>query len=450
MSRLAVTLCMIVLLRGGLQVLLPNVEHTLVASLAHRGWQDPLTALTQGGASIFMVGLGNYITVELFMAMTTAFNWPSTAPFPFSLLAHFQDWIKEMHQWGKQGHGCIKNVTKLVAVVFTFFQALGSVHQWKVAQAGPKNLNTISMSLILTAGFAVMVYLGDVLEEHGIGDGISFVICMGIVTDIVGLFTRGWRAAATMGPKAAAGMLAFYLVLCVAAVLLNDLEVSLPLVHFKRARAGFSGRRWQPPSASFEEPRPAHKKTLELKLNQSGILPLIMTSWLLDGLCLLGPLGPWLAEVRAMKYGALLSAAFIFPLGYIYGIFSGTALQLAEYLNRVEAGLPGICPGQDTQECLEAEQRRLSVWGSAGLAALATASQFFDRYCYMKLGVAANATSLLLLVGVSTSILQQVTSLAELPRVDMELTRERRLLETLSQPQRQQPAQSLQQSLSPS
>ncbi len=44
----------------------------------------------------------------------------------------------------------------------------------------------------------------------------------------------------------------------------------------------------------------------------------------------------------------------------------------------------------------------------AGLAALATASQFFDRYCYMKLGVAANATSLLLLVGVSTSILQQV------------------------------------------
>lgn len=61
-------------------------------------------------------------------------------------------------------------------------QALGSVHQWKVAQAGPKNLNTISMSLILTAGFAIMVYLGDVLEEHGIGDGISFVICMGIVT----------------------------------------------------------------------------------------------------------------------------------------------------------------------------------------------------------------------------------------------------------------------------
>ena len=77
----------------------------------------------------------------------------------------------------------------------------------------------------------------------------------------------------------------------------------------------FSGRRWQPPSASFEEPRPAHKKTLELKLNQSGILPLIMTSWLLDGLCLLGPLGPWLAEVRAMKYGALLSAACEFTVG---------------------------------------------------------------------------------------------------------------------------------------
>ena len=61
-------------------------------------------------------------------------------------------------------------------------QGLGSVHQWKVAQAGPKDLNMITMSLILTAGFAIMVYLGDVLEEHGIGDGISFVICMGIVT----------------------------------------------------------------------------------------------------------------------------------------------------------------------------------------------------------------------------------------------------------------------------
>ena len=71
----------------------------------------------------------------------------------------------------------------------------------------------------------------------------------------------------------------------------------------------FSGRRWQPPSASFEEPRPAHKKTLELKLNQSGVMPLIMASWLLDGLCLLGPLGPWLAGVRSMKYGPFLSAA---------------------------------------------------------------------------------------------------------------------------------------------
>ena len=58
--------------------------------------------------------------------------------------------------------------------------------------------------------------------------------------DIVGLFAKGWRAAATIGPKAAAGMLAFYLVLCMAAVLLNDLEVSLPMVHFKRTRAGVS------------------------------------------------------------------------------------------------------------------------------------------------------------------------------------------------------------------
>ena len=56
----------------------------------------------------------------------------------------------------------------------------------------------------------------------------------------MGLFTKGWRAAATIGPQAAAGMLAFYLVLCMAAVLLNDLEVSLPLVHFKRTRAGVS------------------------------------------------------------------------------------------------------------------------------------------------------------------------------------------------------------------
>ena len=61
-------------------------------------------------------------------------------------------------------------------------QGVRSVCQWKAAQAGPKHLSTMSMSLILTAGFAIMVYLGDLLEEHGIGDGISLVICMGIVT----------------------------------------------------------------------------------------------------------------------------------------------------------------------------------------------------------------------------------------------------------------------------
>ena len=98
----------------------------------------------------------------------------------------------------------------------------------------------------------------------------------------------------------------------------------------------FSGRRWQPPSASFEEPRPAHKKTLELKLNQSGIMPLIMTSWLLDGLCLLGPFGPWLAGVRAMKYGALVSAACEFTWGAACGPGSraqkyGPSLQQHEW-----------------------------------------------------------------------------------------------------------------------
>ena len=63
---------------------------------------DPLMALTRGGASIFMIGLGNYITVELCMAVITAFNWPTSLPFPASLLAYSQDWIKEMRQWGKE------------------------------------------------------------------------------------------------------------------------------------------------------------------------------------------------------------------------------------------------------------------------------------------------------------------------------------------------------------
>ena len=49
-----------------------------------------------------MIGLGNYITVELFMAFIMAVNWPTSLPFPASLLAYSQDWIKEMRQWGKQ------------------------------------------------------------------------------------------------------------------------------------------------------------------------------------------------------------------------------------------------------------------------------------------------------------------------------------------------------------
>ena len=49
-----------------------------------------------------MFGLGNYITVELFMALVMAVNWPTSLPFPASLLALSQDWIKEMRQWGKE------------------------------------------------------------------------------------------------------------------------------------------------------------------------------------------------------------------------------------------------------------------------------------------------------------------------------------------------------------
>ena len=322
--------------------------------------------------------------------------------------------LKALSQEGEFGRQRINQYTHYLAVPIAIFQGFGQltlVQQYGVLPGVSLGLNITTLAMIssLVAGTMFLVWLGELITEKGIGNGISLIIFGGIVAQLPQLIAQG-----SLQSDERAGLLMLVVLLFVTfytIVLFNEAQRRIPVQY---GRSVFRGGRMQRQSGST---------FLPLRVNSAGMIPLIFSlSVILLPVTVASYFNDPLTDsiiIRGLQsFAAVMSpnhvpywvVLFFLTLGFafFYTLVTFQQQNLAENLQKNGGFIPGIRPGQPTQEYLDRVIVRITWGGAIFLATVAVLPFIFQIITSVRTIDLVVSASLLIMVGVALDTMRQL------------------------------------------
>jgi preprotein translocase subunit SecY len=409
-KKLFFTFCMIVVIRFGSQLPVPGVNRDYFAQWFAQNSNDAFnffSAFTGGSfekMSVFALSITPYITSSIIIQLLT-----------IAIPA-----LEEMHKDGEDGRKKIAAITRYVTVALALIESIAmTVGFGRSGLITNFNfLNGLTVVVALTAGSAFLMWIGERITENGVGNGISIVLMVNILSsipsDITGLFemfVQGKTIA--RGALAAIIILAVILVTVVLVIILNDAQRRIPVQYAKKMQ----GRRLVGGQATF----------IPLKINTAGVIPVIFASSLMSipqiiisfsGASLTGvpativgmlSQGNWFNFSKPVySIGLILYIALIIFFAYFYTSITFNPIEVADNMKKQGGFIPGIRPGKPTQDYLETVLGYLIFLGAAGLIIVVLVPIFFNGV--FGASVSFGGTSIIIIVGVILETLKQIES----------------------------------------
>ena len=399
-SKIIFTLLMLVVFRIGSNIPVPNINRSVLAELfsGETGLFD-LFDLFSGGSfsnfTIFALSITPYITASIII----------------QLLGMAFPYFEKLAREGVEGRKKMAQYTRYLTVVLALVQAIGlTVGLFRKAVVDKSAFSIIVMVLVLTAGTAFLMWLGEQINERGVGNGISLLIFSGIVARS----PSGIRALATAVDSGSLSIITL-IIFIVAAVLvtagvvmIQEGQRRIPVQYAKRVvgRKMYGGQSTHIP----------------IKVNQSGVIPIIfalsllqfpltityflkadsgfttfVTKWLSPS----GMPGVWV-------YG-ILNVVLIIFFTYFYTQATFNPVEVADNMKANGGFIPGIRPGKATEEYLQKVMSRITIVGAIFLALIATLPTVLSVIAPESLGsIHFGGTSLLIAVGVALETVRQL------------------------------------------
>ena len=404
-KRLVVTFLLILVYRVGCYVVLPGIDPNQLAamkSFTSAGLMQLLDMFSGGAfsqASIFALGIMPYITASIVIQLLGM------------VLPQFQKLQRE----GESGHMKINQYTRYLTVLILLLQAPAYLfnleYQVNSAAHGTMALTWLDktyMTVILAAGSMFIMWLGERITDKGVGNGISFIILIGIIARLPGAFIEEFmgRISSAQGGLV---MLVIEIVLLFAvilgAVLLVQGTRKVPVQYAKRivGNKQYGGAR----------------QYIPLKVNAAGVMPIIFAQAIMFiplTLAGFGSRGEASSIVKALTNMEGFWYNFIYFLmivafTYFYTAITVRPTQMSEDMKRNNGFIPGAKPGKKTADYLDSIMSRITLPGSIFLGIVAIMPAF-ARICGVTHSFAQffGGTSLLIMVGVVLDTLQQIES----------------------------------------
>ena len=381
-EKLWFTIGILVFFRVLAHITIPGVDLSLVQQLLTQSGEGSVLrvfALLSGGAlenfSIVLMGLTPYINASIIMQLLTV------------VVPQLENLKKE----GDSGQRKIQQYTRLLTVPLAFFQSYGMlVLLNRFSPAGPI-VDTADLSIVLpmmitiTAGTMLLVWLGELISERGVGNGISVLIFAGIVATV---------------PQQIAGTFQASTLPVILAVIAATIALTLFVVYVSE------GERRVPVVYTGRQQKSASKTFLPLKINQAGMIPIIFAISLISFPAIMAQfmLNGDSATVRQMgefiithlnpgspsAWYLLFYGLLIFGFTYFYVSIVFEPHKMAENIQKRNGYVPGYRPGGETEDLLAGITVRLCFWGGAFLSFVALFPMFFERW----IGGGANSISL--------------------------------------------------------
>ncbi len=409
-KKLLFTLGMLVVIRLGSQLPVPGVDRHYFSNWFAQQTGDAFNffdAFTGGSflnMSILALNITPYITSSIIMQLLTI-AIPK---------------LEEMQKEGEDGRKKIASVTRYVTIALALIESTAmAVTFGRGGLLENYNfLNVITVIAALTAGSAFLMWLGERITENGVGNGISIVLVINIISripqDITQLFEQFvFGKAIAVGAVAALIILAIILAMVVLVIILNDATRKIPVQYAKKVQ----GRKMVGGQTS----------SIPMKVNTSGVIPIIFASSLMQlpvivcGFAGYKGTGFWAHVLRGLSssnwcnprepvysIGLVVYIALVIFFAYFYTSITFNPIEIAENMKKQGGFIPGIRPGRPTSEYLTKILNYIVFIGAVGLTIVCVIPFVFNGVFGAQ--VSFGGTSLIIIVSVVLETIKQIES----------------------------------------
>ena len=408
--KLLFTLFILIITRLGSQLPIPGIDSARISEYLNSLLGDSFNLLNSftGGSfesmSVFALNVTPYITSSIIIQLLT-----------IAIPA-----LEEMHRDGEDGRKKINNITRFVTLGLAILEsaglAIGFGRQGLLSDFSP--LIVIEMIVCLTAGAVFVMWLGEQITDKGVGNGISIILLINIVSRMPGDFYNLYQKF-VQGKQIGGIVIAVVVILAiiigtfVLTILLNDAERRIPVQYSKKLQ----GRKQIGGQGSV----------LPVKVNTASVIPIIFSSSLLqfplvieqlvganpDGIpgfifaCL--NQSNWCdPEHPARSIGLVVYLLLTVLFAYFYTSITFNPLEIANNMKKQGGFIPGIRPGKPTVDYLNSILNYVIFIGAIGLCIIAVIPIFFNGY--FGANVSFGGTSLIIIAGVVLETIKQIES----------------------------------------
>ena len=399
-DKILFTFAMLLIFRFVAHVPVPGVD-TQALSQAFRdqallGFLDLFSGGALANLSVAALGVYPYITASIVM----------------QILTPVMPGLKELSQEGEFGRQKINQYTHYLTVPIAFMQGWGQLTLLRSSGVLPGvdfglNLHTFAMMLSLVAGTMFLVWLGELITERGLGNGVSLIIFGGCIKQMLG---RGFLENDYVSTLIMLGVIGFALIYII--VFFNEAQRRVPVQY---GRSVFRGGRMQRQSGS---------SFLPIRVNTAGMIPLIFAFSII---ILPGTIASYFNDPLSDGFLNSIASFFtstldpsnlpywiaVFVLVVMFTFFYTLVIfqqqNLADTLQRNGGFIPGIRPGLPTQEYLNRVIIRITWGGALVLGGIAIVPYFVSELTGIQ-ALTLSSTSLLIMVGVALDTMRQLES----------------------------------------
>ncbi len=409
-KKLIFTFLMLVVIRLGSQLPVPGINRTFFADWFSQQTGDAFNffdAFTGGSflnMSVLALNITPYITSSIIMQLMTI-AIPK---------------LEEMQRDGADGRKKIASITRYVTVALALIEssamAIGFGRQGLLQTYNV--INVLTVIVALTAGSAFLMWIGERITEHGVGNGISIVLTINILSrvpqDIAQLFEQfviGKSIA--KGVVAAIIIIAIIVLMVVLVIILNDGVRKIPVQYAKKVQ----GRRMVGGQAT----------NIPLKINTSGVIPVIFASSLMQLPVIICSFfnitgtGVWGEILKGLNsnywcnpsqpvysVGLIAYVVLVILFAYFYTSITFNPIEVAENMKKQGGFIPGIRPGKPTSDYLNRLLSYIIFIGAVGLTIVCVIPYFFNGV--FGASVSFGGTSLIIIVSVVLETVKQIES----------------------------------------
>ena len=388
-KKILFTLMMFLIFRIGSHIPVPGIDKAQIAALIDQikllGFFDTISGSALKNVSIFAMSITPYINASIIIQLLTVI-------FP------------RLEAIAKDDRKKIVEYTRYLTVGLGFIQALGLSFGLRSALTSTSVVSIIIIVLSLTAGTACLMWIGELITEKGIGNGISLIIFAGIVSRIPGgiayLIEYAQQGVMNIVFILLFLIVAFVAIICV--IIVNQGERRVPVQYAKRVvgRKMYGGQSTHIP----------------IKVNSAGVIPVIFAMSLMFFPGTIASFFPdnavavWISQhftFTNVGYNLVYAVLIIF-FTYFYSSITFNPIDVADNIRKNGGFIPGIRPGRPTSEYIMKAMSRITFFGGLFLAAIAVLPAILMGVANMDLYF--GGTSLLIVVGVAIDTMKQIES----------------------------------------